>query len=253
MNIVRRRRRSLSYVTGAHALQGRVQQPLGPSRPAARLRRPTATSYRFNNGVPNQITERAVDLRDRSRRRPGGAGHLRAGQVDGQAADAERRASASTTSTRGFPEFHLGPGPLVPNRNITFPEIELVPLQGHLAAPRRGLRPVRQRQDRAQGELRPLHGGPSIPLDGNPMRDRLANRVTRTLDRRQQQLHPRLRSDQPAGAGSPAERRRLLRHDLATCASGRPFPSTTYDPDDARGLGQARRTTGSSRPASSTS
>ena len=50
-----------------------------------------------------------------------------------------------------FRRDDLGPGPHVPNRNFTIPESDLVQLQGPLAAPRRGLRPLRQRQDGGEG------------------------------------------------------------------------------------------------------
>jgi hypothetical protein len=110
---------SLSYITGAHALKVGVLDTFGTRREDytnidANVR------YRFNNGVPNQITQVATPYGFRSNL---------AAEVGAYAQD--RWTLSRLTLNLGarfdylnivFPEQSLGPGGLVPNRNITFKE-----------------------------------------------------------------------------------------------------------------------------------
>ena len=88
-------RAAATYVTGSHAFK------FGFNNTQGHLDEYNYTlnnlSYRFNNGVPNQITERAfpyrVDHQPRQRSRP-----LCAGSLDGQSLDHPGSASGSTTS-----------------------------------------------------------------------------------------------------------------------------------------------------------
>ena len=58
------------------------------------------------------------------------------------------------------PAQTLGPGPQVPDRNISFPEVTSVPNWTDVTPQiRRGLRPVRQRQDRAEIQYRQVSRG----------------------------------------------------------------------------------------------
>src|SRR5262249_48599668 len=77
--------------------------------------------YRFNNGVPNQLWERATPL-------------LQSEQVHHQmGVYAQDRWTTGRLTLNlglrfdyfnyGFPQQDLGPGPLVPNRHVSFPEI----------------------------------------------------------------------------------------------------------------------------------
>ena len=100
------------------------------------------------------------------------------------------------------PSRHSGPAPLVPDRNLTLAARSTVRTQGPLAAARRGLRPVRQRQDRAQGERRPVRA-----------RDRASAPATRsaicrpTVTRTWTDANRNFIADcdllEPAAAGSP--------------------------------------------------
>src|SRR5262245_22871595 len=110
---------SVSYITGAHALKVGVLDTFGTRREDytnidANVR------YRFNNGVPNQITQVATPYGFRSNL---------AAEVGAYAQD--KWTLSRLTLNLGarvdylnivFPEQSLGPGGLVPNRNITFPE-----------------------------------------------------------------------------------------------------------------------------------
>src|SRR5262245_24847898 len=110
---------SLSYITGAHALKVGVLDTFGTRREDytnidANVR------YRFNNGIPNLITQVATPYGFRSNL---------AAEIGAYAQD--KWTLSRLTLNLGarvdylnivFPEQSLGPGGLVPNRNITFPE-----------------------------------------------------------------------------------------------------------------------------------
>ena len=110
---------SLSYVTGAHAFKFGLLDTWGTRREDytnidANVR------YRFNNGVPNLITELATPYGFRSN----------LGAELGVYAQDKWTLSRLTLNlglrfdylNMYFPEQSLGPGLLVPNRNITFAE-----------------------------------------------------------------------------------------------------------------------------------
>ena len=110
---------SLSYVTGAHALKVGFLDTWG-KRQVDYINIDSSLRYRFNNGVPNLITEVATPY----------------GFVNNLGSELGVYAQDKWTLNRitlnlgarfdylniNFPEQHLGPGVLVPNRNITFPE-----------------------------------------------------------------------------------------------------------------------------------
>jgi hypothetical protein len=107
---------AVTYVTGAHAFKVGFNNLSGYNLNANRTVQ-SATSYRFNNGVPNLITQYATPNARRS--------HLTEGAVYVQ----DKWTYGRFTVNAGlrfeyyntfFPEQFLGPGPLVPNRNITF-------------------------------------------------------------------------------------------------------------------------------------
>ena len=77
-------RGSVTYVTGAHALKFGVGNSWGRQYLLERDIH-SATSYRFNNGVPNQITMRASPV-SRYDDLKSELGPLRAGQVDDRTA-----------------------------------------------------------------------------------------------------------------------------------------------------------------------
>jgi hypothetical protein len=114
---------SLSYVTGAHAMKFGFIDTWGDRNvnyndTIYNLR------YRFRDGVPNQLTQQATPF----------------GFVNSMDAEVGVYAQDKWTMKRltlnlgarldyfkmSFPEQHLGPGRLVPDRNITFPAIDYI-------------------------------------------------------------------------------------------------------------------------------
>ncbi len=149
-------RGSVTYVTGSHALKFGIGDTWGRQYLLERDIH-SSTSYRFNNGVPNQITMRASPVN----------------RYDDLKAEMGLYVQDKWTMNRltlsaglrfdyfntYFPETPLGPGPLVPNRNFTVAQYRLVQLEGPVAPRRGGLRPVRQRQDGGPGQHGPLRAG----------------------------------------------------------------------------------------------
>jgi len=110
---------SVSYVTGAHALKTGFLDTFGTRREDYN-NIPANVRYRFNNGVPNLITEIATPYGFRSNL----GGELGVYAQDKWTLD-------RLTLNMGvrfdylninFPEQSLEPGGLVPNRDITFPK-----------------------------------------------------------------------------------------------------------------------------------
>ncbi len=108
---------SMSYITGAHALKFGFLDTFGTRREDY-TNIPANVRYRFNNGVPNQITEIATPYGFRSNL---------GGEIGIYAQD--KWTLNRMTVNAGvrldylniyFPEQSLGPGSLVPNRNLTF-------------------------------------------------------------------------------------------------------------------------------------
>jgi len=109
---------SLAYVTGAHAFKVGFLDTFGV-RHVGYENIDSSLRYRFNNGVPNQITEIAT---------PYGFTNNLSSELGIFAQDKwTLNRLTLNLGTRfdylniTFPEQHLGPGVLVPNRNITFP------------------------------------------------------------------------------------------------------------------------------------
>jgi hypothetical protein len=122
---------SVAYVTGSHSIKvgfgnlwNRRFNHWEPRR--AQPQEPGAdyVAYRFNNGVPNQLTQRATPY-SRLVKQPWDLG------IYAQDAWTMRRLTVNAgirfDRYRSYaPETHLGPGPLVPTRDITFPETEML-------------------------------------------------------------------------------------------------------------------------------
>jgi hypothetical protein len=114
---------SLSYVTGAHAFKvGMVDTYADVSGVAND--NDFHVSYRFNNGIPNQITQRTTPTESRS---------IMKAELGVYAQDKWTVNKATLNlgvrydyQSGYFPALHLGPGYFVPTRDLTFPETDSI-------------------------------------------------------------------------------------------------------------------------------
>ena len=243
----------VSYITGSHAFKVGVNDAYGYHENQNYV--PNPVSYRFNNGVPNEIVLRALP-------------HTVINHVDsdlGLFAQDKWTIDRLTVSggirydhhANTFPEQVLGPTYATPTRNITFPEQKNLELSRHHAKEPGGVRPVREREDGAQSQSEQVPGRAGDHQrrhhrDAGPQSDQRAqHRRQAQLDRRQQQQGARLRPAEPAGTGQSRQRRRLLlgvrRCDLR---AGHAERAVRSGPADEGGANVS--TTGSSRPGYST-
>jgi hypothetical protein len=117
---------SLSYVTGAHAFKVGFNNLMGNNR-NSNSTGDTATSYRFNNAVPNLITEYATPNSRRSHLTEGALFAQDKWTVKRLTINAGLRFDYSTPTSRSS----IWPGPL--NRSITFAATDWYQF-GHLLA-----------------------------------------------------------------------------------------------------------------------
>jgi hypothetical protein len=114
-------RASISYITGAHALKAGVSNQFG-ARAADFYSRDAAVAFRFNNGVPNQLTMYATPYPSRAR-------------LDGDlgAYVQDRWTISRWTLSLGvrydhfrtsYPEVRIGSGLYTPGRDLLLPETE---------------------------------------------------------------------------------------------------------------------------------
>ena len=197
---------SVSYVTGAHNIKVGLQDTWGRYRQFRSANGDLRAN--FNNGVAS--TRRYPEHAGQVRRRPEGRRrHLRPGLVDDQPADPELRRALGVLRV-GHPGGNLRHRPL---RDLG-PDVRAdrhADLEEHRAARRRGLRPVRQPEDGAEGQLRPDTCRPARPASRtryNPLALQTAQRrVDRSERRRRAAGRARLRL---SDAGLRDEHRRQL-------------------------------------------
>jgi hypothetical protein len=115
---------SVTYVTGAHAFKVGAVDSFGTRDASYQSPGDAGLMYRFNNGVPNQITQYATPYQTKARL---------AANIGVFAQDKWTYRQLTVNAglrfdyfSINFPEEKLGPGPLVPNRNATFPEQDWV-------------------------------------------------------------------------------------------------------------------------------
>jgi hypothetical protein len=106
-----------SYITGSHALKGGMTHTNAWAQNNVYANQPVI--YRFNNGVPNQITELAYPFNFKTDLDHNlGLFAQDKWTIDRVTATYGLRFDYFSSST---PEQTLGPSPLTPNRNLTFP------------------------------------------------------------------------------------------------------------------------------------
>jgi len=220
---------NLSYVTGSHAFKAGFSDTI-VLRDESLDDNIYHVSYRFNNGIPNQITERTTPYR-KAQRQPAAIGLY----------TQDRWTINRLTLNLGvrfdylniyIPAQHLDPAPLVPARNLDLGETPLVnwkDLSPRLAATydlfgngRTALRASLNRYVVAQG-VQGTYGDSLAPVN------RLANFVTRTWTDANRNFVPDCDLTNPL-----AQDRRAGGGDFCGPTSdlnfGKPTPSTTIDP-----------------------
>ena len=116
---------AVSYVTGAHSLKvGFTDNPGGRTFWQSHDNMNNIINYRFNNGIPNQLTMYAKPtLNESNIRHDLGIYAQDRWTINRLTLNAGVRFDYFNDY---FPESHAGPGPFVPNRNISFPEMDWV-------------------------------------------------------------------------------------------------------------------------------
>jgi hypothetical protein len=222
---------SMTYVTGAHAFKAGYSDFWG-NQSYASFDVPSETSYRFNNGVPNQITERQTEFQ-------GIYGGVRAElgvyaqdkwTIKHLTLDAGLRFDYVNT---GFDAFTLGPASLVPARNINFPT---TPWYGF-----KDLNPrIAASYDLFGDGKTAIKGNVGRynlavdPSQGNPISNQLVNRVTRSWNDSSPVGSPQYYTPQ-CNLLNP-----LANGDCGTISDlrfGTAIPSTAYNPAVLTGWG----------------
>ena len=193
------KRFSMSYITGGHAVRLGVNHSNGWNGFTYNNQNPL--SYRLNNAVPNQLSQRAFPIYTDTYVDHNMGVYAQDKWTMGRlTASYGMRYSYFKAS---YPEQHLGPSVLTPSRDLTFPAGDgFCNVARPDPAPRRGLRCVRQRQDRPQGQPEqvprdplgrgPDHAGPE-PAQQSHHPDHAI------LERRKSELRGRLRPDELRG------------------------------------------------------
>jgi hypothetical protein len=109
---------SISYVTGSHSAKAGVYN-VTAQRTSNVPDNASHLTYQFNNGVPNQLTQRATPF-DRAERQKMDLGIYVQDKWTVQRLTLSGGVRFDAFQSY-FPEQTLGPAPLVPNRNLTFP------------------------------------------------------------------------------------------------------------------------------------
>ena len=113
------KRLTLSYITGAHAVKVGFNHTNGWNQFTNESLNPL--SYRLNNGVPNQLSQRAFPIRTQTDMEHN-LGFFAQDKWTISRLTAAAGLRYSYVSV-GWPEQQLGPSPLTPARNVTFPAV----------------------------------------------------------------------------------------------------------------------------------
>ena len=233
-NPVRQPKFMASYITGSHDLKAGFNLGFqSQNQKAYSIDSPT--SFRFNNGVPNQLTLLATPWRTLIDERDHGAFVQDRWTVKRLTVTGGLRYDYFHVS---FPEQSVGPGPLAPNRNFTFPKTQGV--TWHDLEPRAGAAydPFGDGKTALKVSLNkylPFYGAPNAGGTGtdaaftsnmNPTA-RLVNTTTRSWTDTNRNFVPDCELLNPA---ANAECGAMANPDFGSTRSG-----SSYDPDTLTG------------------
>jgi Carboxypeptidase regulatory-like domain len=114
---------AMSYITGSHAFKAGFTDTI-VLRNESLSDNDYHISYRFNGGIPNQITERTTPYQ-KSQRQPAGIGLYAQDKWTLNRLTLNAGVRFDYLSIY-IPAQHLGPAPLVPTRNLDLPKTDLV-------------------------------------------------------------------------------------------------------------------------------
>ena len=219
-----------SYITGAHAVKVGMNHTSGWN--GFTYQNLSPLSYRLNNGIPNQLSQRAFPIyTDTNMEHNMGVFAQDKWSIRNLTASYGLRYSYASI---GWPEQHLGPSPLTPTRDLTFPAqrafVSWHDLTPHLGAAYdlfgNGKTAVKVSLNRY---LESLSAGAPIAQDPNPLSN-LITQTTRSWNDANRNYVPDCNLMSPVANGECGA--------MANASFGLPVAGATYDPALIHGWGK---------------